>query len=250
MRGKRERRLVAPKDARDHPRMRGEKINKVEGVDPMAGSPPRVRGKGAFWVIQSLSSRITPACAGKRSTRWKGLIRWQDHPRVCGEKVLFGSYNRSPQGSPPRARGKALPDRGHPLSRGITPAYAGKSAALLPSVRLGPDHPRVRGEKKHRLRSSDEIGGSPPRTRGKAIVLLVLCRGYRITPAYAGKSGCCAGAGLRLKDHPRVRGEKSSMPSAAPFAWGSPPRTRGKVSQVKHISREYRITPAYAGKSY
>ena len=195
MRGK-----VAPvtrslKSPKDHPRVCG-------GKESAGLSRRKMRG-------------ITPACAGKRSTRWKGLIRWQDHPRVCGEKVLFGSYNRSPQGSPPRARGKALPDRGHPLSRGITPAYAGKSAALLPSVRLGPDHPRVRGEKKHRLRSSDEIGGSPPRTRGKAIVLLVLCRGYRITPAYAGKRKAPCGEHPGAKDHPRVRGEKCTSVAAA-----------------------------------
>ena len=147
MRGKRERRLVAPKDARDHPRMRGEKINKVEGVDPMAGSPPRVRGKGAFWVIQSLSSRITPACAGKSSARSRAPSQPRDHPRVRGEKALEHGAKGAGVGSPPRTRGKARNGFLFVSAVGITPAYAGKSrSGKTVSMTVG-DHPRVRGEK-------------------------------------------------------------------------------------------------------
>ena len=167
MRGK-----VAPvtrslKSPKDHPRVCG-------GKESAGLSRRKMRG-------------ITPACAGKRSTRWKGLIRWQDHPRVCGEKVLLGSYNRSPQGSPPRARGKALPDRGHPLSRGITPAYAGKSLQHLNIVVRLRDHPRVRGEKTVHLKTCLKQTGSPPRTRGKVIISRSFRVSCRITPAYAGK---------------------------------------------------------------
>ena len=185
--GKSSARSRAPSQPRDHPRVRGEKSRAALAAMPFLGSPPRTRGKGPGCIHDEQLVRITPAYAGKRQ-RSQCLTIWRkDHPRVRGEKSSLHKLTIICKGSPPRTRGKDVLHCCRVLQERITPAYAGKSAALLPSVRLGPDHPRVRGEKKHRLRSSDEIGGSPPRTRGKAIVLLVLYRGYRITPAYAGK---------------------------------------------------------------
>ena len=53
--------------------------------------------------------------------------QYQDHPRVCGEKVLWYYYIRGMTGSPPRVRGKVryLPIFLPPMR--ITPACAGKS---------------------------------------------------------------------------------------------------------------------------
>ena len=71
----------------------------------------------------------------------------------------------------------------------------------------------------------------------------------RITPAYAGKRRRLPSRPARLRDHPRLRGEK---PAAAPLqaaCSGSPPLTRGKVDLTVCCLLELRITPAYAGKS-
>ena len=73
--------------------------------------------------------------------------------------------------------------------------------------------------------------------------------GNRITPAYAGKSYGSPGAGIPLKDHPRIRGEKQKMACKELLLMGSPPHTRGKVFNNYDNFSINRITPAYAGKS-
>ena len=50
--------------------------------------------------------------------------------------------------------------------------------------------------------------GSPPRMRGKVSAVIVATVGFRITPAYAGKSLVCQSSSVCGKDHPRVCGEK------------------------------------------
>ena len=148
------------------------------------------------------------------------------------------------------------------LGRGsvrITPARAGKRR--LPDVQAqGP--------------------GSPPHTRGKAVLTAFERRFPGITPAHAGKrrsSGCSkAHAGKSLlvsrsrwstgspphtrgkgqpersssaRDHPRTRGEKSGVATWLGLYSGSPPHTRGKVISNNRRRNVDRITPAHAGKS-
>ena len=69
----------------------------------------------------------------------------------------------------------------------ITPAYAGKSRRQTKGVRPWRDHPRVCGEKLLSLISVFQIGGSPPRVRGKVSAGKILLHDGGITPAYAGK---------------------------------------------------------------
>ena len=49
----------------DHPRVCGEKLSTTSTDIHPAGSPPRVRGKGAFMPSCTPTRGITPACAGK-----------------------------------------------------------------------------------------------------------------------------------------------------------------------------------------
>ena len=51
------------------------------------------------------------------------------------------------------------------------------------------------------------------------------------------------------KDHPRVCGEKRLNGFKKPSGQGSPPRMRGKVTQIFFGLVSHGITPAYAGKS-
>ena len=151
------------------------------------GSPPRARGKDTFSLSCRRSSRITPACAGKRSRQTFLAAASQDHPRVRGEKRRPRRINVQRKGSPPRARGKALLLRQAISARRITPACAGKRTVLPPPQPSAQDHPRVRGEKADL--SGTEIGrqGSPPRARGKVFSIAHKRSNSWITPACAGK---------------------------------------------------------------
>ena len=74
---------------RDHPRVCGEKQAKKSGSKKWAGSPPRMRGKVKDCDKFRENTRITPAYAGKSMQRDCPLVRMEDHPRVCGEKVIL-----------------------------------------------------------------------------------------------------------------------------------------------------------------
>ena len=50
--------------------------------------------------------RITPAYAGKREVSTLRVGKKQDHPRLCGEKVLGFFQYFFKEGSPPPMRGK------------------------------------------------------------------------------------------------------------------------------------------------
>ena len=186
--GKRSRYCKQVSFHRDHPRVCGEKQQKGYKCDPVAGSPPRVRGKVARHTVCVSGRRITPACAGKRFAVTGEFLFCQDHPRVCGEKAH-----------------SSLPPR---FSTRITPACAGKSVRLPLRGCPHQDHPRVCGEKVSKHGYPLNQLGSPPRVRGKDSAFLVVSSNWGITPACAGKSQNGTVHGYYSWDHPRVCGEK------------------------------------------
>ena len=146
-----------------------------------------------------------------------------------GEKLILLVATPGREGSPPRGRGKGCPEGHGPPSKGITPAWAGKSHAVHSPSHGAGDHPRVGGEKWMTPKGEISYIGSPPRGRGK------------------GKSLAIDHA--QCWDHPRVGGEKNSTVHSAWRAVGSPPRGRGKGMAATVALKARRITPAWAGKS-
>ena len=71
--------------------------------------------------------------------------------------------------------------------------------------------------------------GSPPRGRGKALLLLDAGVVVGITPAWAGKNWPTASTTSTGWDHPRMGGEKGSYRWVIKSVKGSPPHGRGKV---------------------
>ena len=134
-------------ERRDHPRVCGEKGRKMKQQFIGLGSPPRVRGKAVLRVALCIGVGITPACAGKSEKQVPFLPPYQDHPRVCGEKVKKGFDGVYQKGSPPRMRGKGSGTGGFQSLQGITPAYAGKRDRPRSGPGTTRDHPRVCGEK-------------------------------------------------------------------------------------------------------
>ena len=64
--------------------------------------------------------------------------------------------------------------------------------------------------------------------RGKDMDTLQTVHDARITPAYAGKRTISEFEHIRIKDHPRVCGEKRFWRRFGEAGMGSPPRMRGK----------------------
>ena len=121
----------------DHPRVCGEKYNFINRNPPKHGSPPRVRGKDWKSFSVFLHDRITPACAGKRVCIPMRSCGRGDHPRVCGEKLIFSLSHLLKQGSPPRVRGKEVTSRQNFVWIRITPACAGKRERAAPRRQEG-----------------------------------------------------------------------------------------------------------------
>ena len=138
------------------------------------------------FFIQTL--RITPACAGK--TRTKGGINHdlQDHPRVCGENSDTVQSALTPEGSPPRVRGKHNIRIVVVFCKRITPACAGKTNNINSFKLQNQDHPRVCGENFSNPALVHAGVGSPPRVRGKQRHRQKFTYCVRITPACAGKT--------------------------------------------------------------
>ena len=168
--------------------MGGEKAFQSKTNRQNMGSPPRGRGKVPYPQRGPEVNRITPAWAGKREQRSVCTDVHEDHPRVGGEKAPVLSCGFIDLGSPPRGRGKAYCGQVNDPLSGITPAWAGKRYDLLLRHYLCGDHPRVGGEKRATRSTIPATLGSPPRGRGKVLVILGAVKDTGITPAWAGKS--------------------------------------------------------------
>ena len=153
------------------------------------GSPPHRRGKGIQADGAGAWAGITPAQAGKRTSRSCGPRGYGDHPRIGGEK--------------------------RPL--------------FLLGLQLFQDYPRAGGEKFPSITGTRWAKGSPPRRRGKGVDVAVSDALVGITPAQAGKSEATASTTTSRRDHPRAGGEKFTILNVIEGEIGSPPRGRGKA---------------------
>ena len=188
--------------------MRGEKAADFDIAGITSGSPPHARGKVPVARSLDVAPGITPACAGKSTGSCCPVCAPRDHPRMRGEKHIAGWATLTRSGSPPHARGKEFLNADCPHICGITPACAGKSSTSSTKKMRSGDHPRMRGEKQQAMQMQAMQQGSPPHARGKVRMSSALLGHFGITPACAGKSRGRRGNGRRVRDHPRMRGEK------------------------------------------
>ena len=86
---------------------------------------------------------------------------------MCGENVLESLVKRLMGGSPPHVRGKRMMARVSIMTRGITPACAGKTFTFGAKVGGIRDHPRMCGENYITFDHLHIHPGSPPHVRGK-----------------------------------------------------------------------------------
>ena len=159
---------------------------------------------GSFAVA---AFRIIPAYAGSTTSALPCATRRSDHPRIRGEHHPVPSRRPQRGGSSPHTRG--APDIRNLMDNylRIIPAYAGSTPSCSGVSSSGWDHPRIRGE---HFDSSCQLflpGGSSPHTRGALIMKDSISKSVRIIPAYAGSTSMSTMTGVRITDHPRIRGE-------------------------------------------
>ena len=152
-------------------------------------------------------------------------------------------------GSPPPTRGTPSCPLSSFSSSGITPAYAGNTRIKTRVQRLPRDHPRLRGEHVIFLIYLIPHVGSPPPTRGTLVCRAVLVAFSGITPAYAGNTKIYTVFSIKIKDHPRLRGEHAIASIGSCILLGSPPPTRGTLTVYNLSFCPSGITPAYAGNT-
>ena len=76
---------VVGQNDRDHPRLRGEYLNRLYVKQRRGGSPPLARGIRCDVYLRRSAWRITPACAGNTSLHPPPSLTARDHPRLRGE---------------------------------------------------------------------------------------------------------------------------------------------------------------------
>ena len=213
----------------DHPRVRGEHVNRPPAVQCVEGSSPRARGAHGAHRDKAGHGGIIPACAGSTETHDRHSAAGGDHPRVRGEHVNRPPAVQCVEGSSPRARGAHGAHRDKAGHGGIIPACAGSTARPAGYTCSHRDHPRVRGEHFVTPQGQTLKWGSSPRARG--------ARPVGADPL--------ASQG----DHPRVRGEHSSKAARACLRVGSSPRARGAQVGGDRLERPLGIIPACAGST-
>ena len=88
----------------DHPRSCGKDLIKNETLFVLVGSPPLVRERPLYCILDGAACRITPARAGKTFIHAVCIYLGQDHPRSCGKDLTLEFTPFINVGSPPLVR--------------------------------------------------------------------------------------------------------------------------------------------------
>ena len=233
----------------DHPRIRGEHDSMTFSAIRAFGSSPHTRGARVSQAHVQPRRGIIPAYAG--STGWCGSSRvgTTDHPRIRGEHKSLRQAYGALGGSSPHTRGAHRVREHHSREARIIPAYAGSTAAAgVPSATVW-DHPRIRGEHGSGGGAVGDGMGSSPHTRGAQNHAESETNLSWIIPAYAGSTPTRSQKQNLDADHPRIRGEHTSLLTEVVLAAGSSPHTRGARRSCSSVTRGSGIIPAYAGST-
>ena len=150
----------------DHPRGCGEHLIVTSCCVVTIGSSPRMRGARFEQVAKTVAPRIIPADAGSTVLEVSGEFLAADHPRGCGEHLVYHLLPSDLLGSSPRMRGALALVRLADASAGIIPADAGSTSDSAVQMCLPEDHPRGCGEHQKTQTKDVGCGGSSPRMRG------------------------------------------------------------------------------------
>ena len=171
-----------------HPRMGGENAGPPRRRVRPRGSSPHGRGKPRAAGCPRPRGRLIPAWAGKTRTPARSASAWPAHPRMGGENVVGGRVAVEGEGSSPHGRGKLSPRWKSETNTRLIPAWAGKTIYVDWATLSQAAHPRMGGENPRNRHSKRVAGGSSPHGRGKQGLSEREHGGYRLIPAWAGKT--------------------------------------------------------------
>ncbi len=235
--------------AKNHPRVCGDQRLSICIMVGTKESPPRVRGSVIRHVYGSVSSGITPACAGISPRLHFDARQYRNHPRVCGDQQGVLPVKNVLRESPPRVRGSDEDLTSFAGRSRITPACAGIRWMLkIVNGRIW-NHPRVCGDQAKKQQEGHAVMESPPRVRGSDWGRATFRAVIRITPACAGIRRHRRSIGIMFRNHPRVCGDQNARGVHHTAIAESPPRVRGSANAVNVLAFLHGITPACAGIS-
>ena len=156
-------------------------------------------------------------------------------------------WGETPEGLPPRVRGRHDSDRLERNPLGITPACAGTTEVCGGGGRESGDYPRVCGDDNQRRPAEAPTMGLPPRVRGRPPDGQFRGVGRGMTPACAGTTRRWRPRPAGRRDYPRVCGDDPASLTTGSGLWGLPPRVRGRPQGGLPCTVCLGITPACAG---
>ena len=113
------------------------------------------------------SYRIIPTRVGT-SVFWLDIVlRYQDHPHACGDKLILVKLLRIFLGSSPRVWGQVIPQINVTFNHGIIPTRVGTSFPSQAQIRDSWDHPHACGDKCLLPPNDCLCSGSSPRVWGQ-----------------------------------------------------------------------------------
>ena len=233
-----------------HPRSRGENAWSAAWSYCGGGSSPLTRGKPISTRSNASPTGLIPAHAGKTEIARAEDVNSKAHPRSRGENGVVNVSQSAIAGSSPLTRGKLTWSSRSAADAGLIPAHAGKTLLPSRSMHRMRAHPRSRGENGFIYRSEASAHGSSPLTRGKPTILITVSVFIGLIPAHAGKTQRPGLLDLRLRAHPRSRGENGQRSAAYFAAQGSSPLTRGKLEPGLAAGVVAGLIPAHAGKTF
>ena len=235
--------------SRDHPRMCGEHYSHFVEHLQASGSSPHVRGALSRTRNGHQTLGIIPACAGSTVAEWVNQRQGRDHPRMCGEHVVYATIFAKLRGSSPHVRGAQSREIRDAEACGIIPACAGSTKCVMAIFVSERDHPRMCGEHGIGMEKRCIRMGSSPHVRG-ALRTARIARGKSgIIPACAGSTEKQSTFLRADRDHPRMCGEHWNCGDVALRTAGSSPHVRGAHDAHPDRRRGQGIIPACAGST-
>ena len=155
--------------ARAHPRSRGDHHSEPCADTVRAGSSPLARGPLAAGTADVKRLGLIPARAGTTLHSCTESNPTGAHPRSRGDHAVEGRKPVAVTGSSPLARGPPLLRKARANRRGLIPARAGTTSAIIWVIRRRRAHPRSRGDHKPSSRKPSPRRGSSPLARGPHI---------------------------------------------------------------------------------